>query len=254
MKKIFDIEKIEKYWMKNLTKILLYSWICIFFLYLIQQVFCVINKFTNIWYQPNILSLTELITITWAIFAFWYWYKKYERDKELEIIEKYTDKYNKINNDLFILKININENKKELERKYKDLFNLFYEEYYLKSKWYISDELWNEWSDWMEIDIYNFIVFSIEELFTLDDGDIFIAYLYWEYLQYYWEKNIKFEWKSFTDFLDDIFLKIKNDLKKELEIKKMWYGKEYYEKMKDITLWLEAIIETNQYHKNKLRP
>jgi len=35
----------------------------------------------------RLLDLKFTITSLWTIFAFWYWYKKYERDKELELLE-----------------------------------------------------------------------------------------------------------------------------------------------------------------------
>lgn len=34
------------------------------------------------------ISTQYMFTTLWAIFAFWYWYKKYERDKEIQIIDK----------------------------------------------------------------------------------------------------------------------------------------------------------------------
>lgn len=96
-------------------------------------------------YTKNKLDTQNFITTLWAIIAFWYWYKKYERDKEFEIIEKYTKEYDKIF-----------ENTDWLD--YKKLLNLWYKELYLYNKWYLSKSLWLDWSKWIENDIDDIII------------------------------------------------------------------------------------------------
>ena len=75
----YNHQNVEKFLISNFTKVLFSLSIWLFFL----------QKY--IW-----VNNTDLILMWWAIFAFWYWYKKYERNKELEIIEKYTKEYDYI--------------------------------------------------------------------------------------------------------------------------------------------------------------
>ena len=44
----------------------------------------------SIWlfYFFSVIDIKYSLTSTWAILAFWYWYKKYERDKEIELMWK----------------------------------------------------------------------------------------------------------------------------------------------------------------------
>ncbi len=77
MKFIEKIEKIEKFWLKNITWISITLIILVLLLDLIPLVF---------WLNINLLSTTNTLTFIWAIFVFWYWYKKYERDKEIEFL------------------------------------------------------------------------------------------------------------------------------------------------------------------------
>lgn len=100
---IFNLNETEKIIINNFTLILI-SWI---FIILFFQ--------SNLW----ITNKDALIMIWWIIW-FWYWYKKYERDKEIEII-----------NDL-----KIKENIEELIIDWK-CKRVLYE------KWYIKDYLWN---------------------------------------------------------------------------------------------------------------
>lgn len=83
------INIIENFWLKNLSWILITAFIVILWLFLWQQFFCLINVFWNTWYSPKTITIEYTITSLWAIFAFWYWFKRYERDKELEIIDKF---------------------------------------------------------------------------------------------------------------------------------------------------------------------
>lgn len=66
------INIIENFWLKNLSWILITAFIVILWLWIFDK-----------------LSIEYTITSLWAIFAFWYWFKRYERDKELEIIDKF---------------------------------------------------------------------------------------------------------------------------------------------------------------------
>lgn len=248
-KKKFLFFDLEKAILNNLTRI---SFYLILLFSTLQLLFFVIWK--------NFLETKDFITLLWAILAFWYWYKKYERDKELEIIDKYAKKYNDINNKLYFLKIKFEnedkniELKEEIKRSYIDLINLFYEEFYLKSNWYISDRLWNEWSEWIELDISDFLSYSIYKLFSFEDSDIFIWLVLWNYLQQYNKNiNIKNDWFTYLEYIIEIFNKIQRDFKIELK-NKIFNNKqsEFTEKMEDLVDWIDAINITLANEKNKL--
>lgn len=123
----YDLEKIL---LRNMTFVIL------IIIWVIWILFFILDK--------KILDIKYALTSTWAIVAFWYWYKKYERDKELEVVEKYTEKYNTLVENLY---------KNRTRTNYRKLFNLYWEEFFLKSKWYISDELWEQWEYWIRSDL-----------------------------------------------------------------------------------------------------
>ena len=64
---VFDI---ELFLLRNMTSVI------ILILWIIWLLYC-------FWK----IDLTYSFTSSWAIIAFWYWYKKYERDKEIEIAQ-----------------------------------------------------------------------------------------------------------------------------------------------------------------------
>lgn len=91
MKKIIDIklDYIENWLLNNLFLVLLLSiwWILILYWFpIITNYELYIDGKMK---QIRLLDLKFTIWAVWAIFIFWYWYKKYERDKELELISNY---------------------------------------------------------------------------------------------------------------------------------------------------------------------
>ncbi len=129
----------DRIFLRNLTKICGYTILFLIWIFLIDQI-----------------KIEVFLTAAGAIMAFWYWYKKYERDKEIQMIERCAERYNKI---IKIIRIKDGNNLKESEDSYADLINLWYEEFYLYQKWYISEELWKEWEYWIYDDI---TIFNIE--------------------------------------------------------------------------------------------
>jgi len=186
--KSFLFYDIEKNILNNITRVSIYL---ILILLILQILFYIINK--------QFLEIKDFITILWAISIFWYWYKKYERDKELEIIEKYTEKYAILINELY---------KKRSRTNYRNLFNLFYTEFYLKSKWYISDELWGQWEYWIKSDLkrefekeeYKKIIKDIKEKNSKIESETFFEYLF----EKSWKEtdNCKIKWKSFFKYFN----------------------------------------------------
>ena len=119
---LFNLQNTEKFLIKNITLVSLLSIIIILYF---QK---------DLWIKEN----DKILLMIWAIFAFWYWYKKYEGDKELKIIEKYTSLYDII----------------KRENNHKKLIDLWYKELFLFKSWYISNNLWNDWIYWIESDIF----------------------------------------------------------------------------------------------------
>lgn len=150
------------------------------------------------------IELKDLISIIWAIFVFWYWYKTYERNKELWIIDKYSTRYNEIKAK--------NINYKWKEENYRDLINLFYEEYYLYLQWYISNNLWNTWKWWIITDMFNLIEHD-SKLYKRNWKSIFLSFL----KEYIWNIGFQYSetWRIFIRFLIDILEKYSNSVKKE---------------------------------------
>lgn len=181
----------EKFLLKNMWTIAICFWIIVFITWLIQYINLPVWYFIE--YEiKNTITTQYMFTTLWAIFIFWYWYKKYERDKELDIIDKYSTKYNEIIN-------NIEDNKGWVKYK-KELVNLFYEEYYLYSKNYISDELWHEWKEWISLDFFKILQWDSEKKID-ENGEINFDSLeiIWTYLQA--NSRINIDWKNFNNFL-----------------------------------------------------
>ncbi len=82
------------------------------------------------------ISIEYLITTIWAITAFYIWYKRYVREKDLDILERYWYKYDKINDCNKIIDKKINK------KYYKQLINLWSEEVWLYKSKYITENLW----------------------------------------------------------------------------------------------------------------
>ncbi len=132
---------IERFFLSNLSIICVT--LIIYLLILLAEGFLWIWK----------LNIEYLTTALWAIIVFWYGYKKYERDKEMSIIDKYTLKYDNIISTIYDQLIDEDNEIKIWFVNYKPLINLWYEEFYLHDGWYISDNLWNEWEYWIKQDI-----------------------------------------------------------------------------------------------------
>jgi len=122
MKKIINyLNKKESYITQNIT-------LFIILLTMIVLIIDIIPHIVNIYFKSNYNFISTQFTLTtiWWMFAFWYWYKKYERNKELEIIEKLEKEYKTI---------------KELDS-WKNLINFWFKEFYYKEQWYITNNWW----------------------------------------------------------------------------------------------------------------
>lgn len=237
----------EKFFIKHMWKIIFWLWIIIFLTWLIPLInlptWWIVKIVFWIDQLNQIISTQYMFTTIWAIFAFWYWYKKYERDKELEIIEKYTEKYNSIKKKIYDI---------NWIPYYCDIFNLWYEEYYLYHNWYISEKLWKEWEYWIWDDIKKFINY---EKMMLND-----SYIYKELINTYsryslhneiWEARkikkldfIKIKDKNFYQFIrkfisDEFnffndYIQYLHSNWKNKELKKIKSEINYYNKLDDV--------------------
>jgi hypothetical protein len=132
----------EKLLLKHMWKIAFFFWSIVFISWVLQYINLPVWWFVQnlFWITDikNTISTQYMFTTIWAIFAFWYWYKKYERDKELELINNFGSKYDNLNS----------------EKNYKGILNLWCNEFYLYNQWYISDKLWKEWSFFIQDKIF----------------------------------------------------------------------------------------------------
>ncbi len=117
--KKFNLEKImnENFWIVCLIIAFI-----ILLIYLLS-LFPFDNCNSEIWLNRKVFSCTKkyletislefTITSIWAIIAFWYWFKKYERDKDFEVISNFSLWNFSINNidDIhkWVLAFNLNE-------------------------------------------------------------------------------------------------------------------------------------------------
>jgi hypothetical protein len=212
----------EKLLLKHMWKIAFFFWLIVFVSWILQYinlpVWWFIQSLFWITEIKNTISTQYMFTTIWAIFAFWYWYKKYERDKELEIIEKYCSKYNFEKNQP---DINIS-----------NIFNIWYEEFFMYKKWYITETLWNEWKYWIYQDIIEFVDndFQIYE----NDSDSWNSNLtnmkscFWFNCMVYHKKIIVSKtdniWREFWIFLYKL-LENHFDWYEKLRVKTCWNDK-----------------------------
>ena len=113
---LFNTGKVEYFFVKYMTPILFTS--ILFIAYYQHQL---LGKNSN----------NELFIIIWWVFAFWYWYKKYERDKELQNLEH-------LSTDIYELDILEQSGKLEL------LYNYSNSGLLSKNIWnYIEKNFWN---------------------------------------------------------------------------------------------------------------
>ncbi len=186
----FKLELFEKFLIQKIS-IILISWI-IFIMY--AQTFLWINN-------------KDTLLMVWWIIAFWYWYKRYERDKELEMLDKY---------------IMWNLSTKNIEEiKKRRIWFL------LNEKWYIKKWLWDE------IDIEN-----QETFFKFLDKN-----LIWKLDNDFSEKFTKlvFPNKTFEEYIKNL---IKSEIiKKEKYLRNKKISKERKELIKEELKQLNILIK-----------
>lgn len=224
---LFKLDLVEKYIIKFFTLIMLF-WVIL--LIVLQK---------ELW-----IDNSNILLMIWWVIAFWYWYKKYEQDKELSIIQKYTTKYNEIKKD---------KNLYDFE-KYKELLNLWYEEFYMYNKWYISKKLWNEWEFWISNDIYNFI---LNELKNNIDPLFYLTFINWysdySFTNMIWKIPSFYRLREYEDLLDrKIFIENWGEnffiFINKIILKKIKFLSRYWKNSKKEKLYFDKISEFNPYN------
>jgi len=187
-----DAHAVENWAIKNLTRV------CYFIIIILG--ICFIQKY---------LTIDLFLTSIGATIVFWYWYKKYERDKEIELIKYYSEKYNEISLKMKTYNgVSINE----ISNIFSELINLWYSEYHLWKTWYVSDKLWNDWEYWIKSDIFLYICewafwyewkywwnYTIDKTKSFDI--FFIRALVWLSWAFKFNKEKKYWDLSWRDFL-----------------------------------------------------
>ncbi len=191
-----DAESVEKWALKNLTKV------CYFIAILIVSSFVF-----------RYLSTEQFLTSFWALVVFWYWYKKYERDKEIEMLWRIQT---------WIVKIsNLTDDIKQIA--------ILYSSY---KKWYLSQDVW----DIIEIQIDDQISRFLESNLKFDvkgnnltqqiknwteiiSQSFWEFYIYWLILEKHWFMTYLSD--KIQDYLESIEKKKQWTLLNEDEKKKM---------------------------------
>lgn len=191
---LFNLQNTEKFLVKNITIILLIS------------IIWILHFQETLWIKEN----DKILLMVWWIFAFWYWYKKYERDQEINLLKTYWEKYDNI---------------KTLEINYKipRLLNLRKEEFYLREKLYISADLWEIWEKYIIRDLSKiFISMSRNEI----PNEILIKEI----------RDIKYSIQdnNFYRYLKEKSFYINNENKEIIWFIYKKYNKEWREKIKNI--------------------
>ena len=193
------IEKIIKFLDKLLIKNI--SFIFYIAISIIAIIFCI-----------GYIEITLFIPTIWWIFAFWYWYKKYERDKDLEMINKY-----------LVWELVIEDDLSKV-RNWKIWYQLF-------TLWYISNDIWKIIENENKNILFNFFIINIQNNLDKDFSTKITDYILDN------DKNVR---KYFIDiikwFLSDTKILLKNNKINEEEEKS-------YEKVKFWLISLLSIIE-----------
>jgi len=140
---------IEMFFVNKITYII----IVLLFVIIVSSIFCII-------------SIEYTFTTIWAILAFWYWYMKHNRQKELEMYEKY---------EIWDMTIENMDNISKWKKSY-----------YLYEKWYLSS--------------------NIFELINSDNNDILIEFIDDQLYIKEWEdeksiiKRINIIWNRLSQF------------------------------------------------------
>lgn len=179
---------------KNLERIIIFNINTICFLLL--------SCFT-IFKYTKIIDISDQTFFTWIgwILVFWWWYKKYQRDKEIELLQNFLNKENE-----FLENINNEKNdKNSIKKEFKNIFNLWEETYSLQDKSYISFSLWEEFKFHIKTHIAEF-------LFIDKNSDIFLEVLNEELKRIYYKPNNSSSYRFFVYFVEQIkkINKIKN--------------------------------------------
>jgi len=137
----------ENWVIENMTKVIVWIIIFLVFLFLFQQFLWLINWYFDLgiplWF--NYISLSQLLSFIWVTIAFWYWYKRYERDKELELLDKnITSPPNMSDPDILIFNWSV-------------LYNL-------KKNNYIKEELW--------LDLENYYMQNFQKFLNNSDWEM----------------------------------------------------------------------------------
>lgn len=229
----FETEKLEKFLLWNFTKIIL--WLIFIFLF-VNFNFIEISK--------------DTFYIIWWLFAFWYWYKRYQRDKDIEILEKF-----QIEENIIITDYKNFLNKLELLHVYnkKDYINDEYYDILLKSFLEKLSKLeYEKEAVWIFIKIRT--LKKYDKLFEkiLDslknEVSIFIENNEWVDLEKKWVKI----WEDYKESLkkainaNDDLIKINRIFKKEIE------EFEALKKEKELQETLDEVSEKTKISKRKL--
>lgn len=186
--------------------------------------YSIINSWNNFlieakdWFQLSLASLWLLLTALW----FYFWYKKYEWDKEFETINNFSKEYLEYRNDVLIAS--------DEDIDFYIILSLWYKYYTYYERWYIKKGYWDEIINWIRLDLNYFIESTLKEIeyetyfYTnnfLDALNIFIIQVWWNNF------DVLFQSKTYWKFLKN---EIMSYIDEKIRIEKMML--EYRKKKK----------------------
>lgn len=177
---------------KNLERIIIFNINTICFL--------IISVFTILKFSKSInIPDQTYFTWIWGVLVFWWWYKKYQRDKEIELLQSFLNRQNEYYETISHSKIS----KEDLKKEFKKFFNLWEESYSLQDKSYISYSLWEDFKYYIKTSVIEllFIWFSKQKN---NISDVFLEFINEELKRIYYKPNNSSSYRFFLYFVEQV--------------------------------------------------
>lgn len=178
---------------------------------------------------PDQMYLTGL----GGIILFWWGYKKYQRDKEVDLLQNFSNKQSEI------LAVINDPDSTELiiKKEFKKLFELWKDAYTLQDKSYVSYALWEEWKYRIKSGIIEYIFVRTESTALRPSlSDIFLELLRDETRELYYQPNESSSYRFFVYFVEQA--------KKSLEMSDLFFTGKSPEEARNRRYKIEEFVRT----------
>lgn len=178
---------------------------------------------------PDQMYLTGL----GGIILFWWGYKKYQRDKEVDLLQNFSHKQSEI-----LATINDTESTEPIIKKeFKKLFELWKDAYTLQDKSYVSYALWEEWKYRIKSGIIEYLFVRTDATDTRPSlSDIFLELLRDETRELYYQPNESSSYRFFVYFVEQA--------KKSLEMSDLFFTGKSSEESRSRRKKIEEFVHT----------